>query len=129
MIFTKLEALASRAVDRTFGERVRVETRADGRFVRQSADPERPAFETIAVIDLSPAVATVAASAAHPSSLSVDAVHVSFATSALSSTPRQGDRIVALERGHIFSISTVEPDGMGRVLCRCTPVSDAEGGG
>lgn len=125
MNFAKFEALASRAVDREFGERVRVEPRTNSRFVGANVDPDRAAFDTTAVVDLTPVIATTERGAAHPTSISTSAVHISFASSALPLTPRQGDRIVALERDdRAFVISVVEPDGMGRVLCRCDEVGE-----
>lgn len=124
MIFAKLEALASGAVDRQFGERVHVVPRSAGPFVGGGPDPDRVAFEATAIVDLTPVLTSTERSGAAATSLSVDAIHVSFATSALVFTPHKGDRIVALERAErAFAISTIEPDGVGRVLCRCTEVT------
>lgn len=121
MRFARFEALASCAVDREFGERVRVEPqRKSGEFSHGGPDPDRTAFEATAVVDLTPALLTTERTAAHPTTVPSETVHVSFATSALPILPRQGDIIVALERdGRTFLVAVTEPDGMGRVLCRC----------
>jgi hypothetical protein len=123
--FASIERLVSRAVDNLYGEIVRVDPRADGRFVHAAADPDRASFTTTAIVDLDPIIATPRQNDGASASLSGARVHVSFATSSLPVDLRSGDRIVALERGErAFIINVVEPDGIGRVLCGCI-----EGGG
>lgn len=125
MKFAGYERLASRAVDRLYGELVRVDPQADGRFTRGAGDPDRASFTAVAIIDLNPDVATARQNDGASASLAGDRVHISLASPSLPVELRKGDRIVAVERGErTFIITTVEPDGLGRVLCRCVPAGD-----
>lgn len=127
MKFAGIERLVSRAVDNLYGELVRVDPRADGPFVRSgTGDPDRASFTTTAVIDFDPVVATVRRSEGTSAAIAGESVHVSFAASSLPVDLRLGDHLVALDRGErTFVINVVEPDGLGRVLCRCTEAGGA----
>lgn len=129
--FADFEAMVSQAVDDLYGETVRVEPRADGKFVRQGADADRPAFDiTDAVVDIQPAVARLRNAGRNDgdtAEISADLCHISIADSRLGLMPRRGDRFVLVERvgSPVWQVAKdPEPDGLGRTVFPCTPVKE-----
>ncbi|HSI42120.1 MAG TPA: hypothetical protein VLA00_16370 [Xanthobacteraceae bacterium] len=126
MRFANYERLASRAVDRVFGEAVRVDPQAGGRFTRGSLDPDRASFSAVAAVDFNPVIVTTRRHEEASAELTGDRAHASFGAPSLPVQLRPGDRIVLLERDELaLIIRVVEPDGLGRVLCRCVPAGPA----
>ena len=118
--------MVSEAVDGLYGEVLRVEPRADGEYVVGAADETRDAYERPGVIDFSPKVVRTSYAGRNDADMPEllgEMVHVSFAESVIPFVPRQGDliRTVGRSPAQAFSVVTVEPDGIGRVILRCKP--------
>lgn len=127
--FAEYEAMASESVDDLYGERVRVEPRADGKFVRQAADPQRAPFDILfAAVDLQPVIGRLRNAGrndADTAEISADLCHISVADHRLTQEVRRGDRIRLLDRPGqpCWAVAREpEPDGIGRTVIRCTPV-------
>ena len=130
-LFAQMETAVSAAVDHLHMERTRLVPRASGEFVRGGQDPSRPVREVMGVIDFNPATIRAREQSEYDGyrpELDGEKVHVSYTLSRLGAPavlPSKGDLIEALDRPGVpvFQIVVVEADGLGRVLCRCTPSS------
>ncbi|MDQ0510884.1 hypothetical protein [Ancylobacter amanitiformis] len=132
--FAEYEAMVTQAVDDLYGERVRVEPRADSKFVLASADPDRPATTIeAAVVDLQPAVARLRNAGrndADMAEVSADLCHISIADARLPFALRRGDRFRLIDRPEqpVWAVSKEpEPDGIGRTVFRCVSISEGDG--
>ncbi|KAB0269061.1 hypothetical protein [Microvirga brassicacearum] len=124
--FDAYEAIASENVDDLFGEEIYVEPRADGEFVKGTADPLRVAFSTVGVVDFSPKTMKTrygGRNDADASELVGELLHISIREVNLPTTIKPGDRVQMLSRPlePVAAVTTVEPDGLGRVILRCKP--------
>lgn len=126
--FAALESVASALVDDMYGERVRLEPRADGEFAKVGTDHNRPGLTLSAVVDFEPKVLKTRNSGrydADVSDLIGEKCHVSIKEAYLPYSLREGDIIHLLERAAPYPatllVSAVEPDGIGRVILRCKP--------
>ena len=122
--FAEYEEIVSEHVDDLFGEEIRIEPRADGDLLKGVADPARPVATIIAVVDYNPIVVRSrdpGRYGADTPDLSGEKLHVSIADSRLPYKLKAGDRIVAIDRPDqpTFAVAIVEPDGLGRTVCRC----------
>jgi len=124
--FATLERRISGSVDRMYGERVRLSPRKRGEFVSQSVDPARPVRIVVAVVDFMPVAAlpkdTSRFDGMQPM-VAADSSIVSFDEAVFepkADWPKQGDAIETLDRAEnvTMSVAAVEPDGLGRVLCK-----------
>jgi hypothetical protein len=131
--FAALEARVSSRVDNMYGEPVRVQPRAVEDFGTES-DPDRPAYEATGVADFNPKIVQMKGVGRHDgdyADIEGGAVHVSFHESKLppdrNRWPKQGDLLVLVDRttDRAFRVVTVEPDGIGRMVCRCARDRDA----
>lgn len=128
-LFARMETAVSAAVDAVHGERTRIVPRGRGEFVRGGQDPSRVVREIMGVIDFNPITIRAREQSEYDGyrpELDGEKVHVSYTASRLGSDiPRKDDMIEALDRPGApkFQIITAEPDGLGRVLCRCVPAS------
>lgn len=125
--FATYETIVSDHVDDMFGERIRIEPRADGEFAKVGSDPGRPAIDVTAVVDFEPKVLKSRNSGrfdADSTDLSGEKLHVSVKETLVPYRLRAGDHVLFLDRGAPYpakaSVATVEPDGLGRILIRCT---------
>ncbi|MFC5509273.1 hypothetical protein [Bosea massiliensis] len=126
--FAAYEAIASSLNDGLYGERVRLEPRADGEFSKVGADVSRPALELTAIVDFEPKVLKTRNSGRHDADVSDvigEKIHISIQERLVPYELRSGDLIHFLERSSpypsVAAVSTVEPDGIGRILVRCKP--------
>lgn len=122
--FAAYEEIVSEYVDDLYGENIRVEPRADGDLLKGVADPARPVLTIVAVVDYNPIVVRSrdpGRYGADTPDLSGEKLHVSIADSRLPYKLKAGDRIVALDRPGqpMFAVAIVEPDGLGRSVCKC----------
>ncbi len=134
--FSEYEAMASDAVDDLYGEKVRLEPRADGRFVRSiSPDTTREPFDIpAAAVDFTPALIrtrNAGRNDADMPDIAGELVHISVRNSYLQYAPRNGDRIILVDRPGAPVVAIVkdpEPDGIGRTILRCvsTATEDEE---
>jgi len=132
--FSEYEAMASDAVDDLYGEKVRLEPRADGRFVRsESPDPSRVPFNIpLAAVDFTPALIrtrNAGRNDADMPDISGELVHVSVRNSYLQYQPQNGDRLVLVDRPGQPTVAIVkdpEPDGIGRTILRCVATDMSE---
>lgn len=128
-LFAQMETAVSAAVDHLHMERTRLVPRAPGEFIRGGQDPTRVVREVMGVIDFNPVTIRAREQSEYDGyrpELDGEKVHVSYTASRLGAfTPRKDDLIEALDRPGVpkFQIITAEPDGLGRVLCRCVPAS------
>jgi hypothetical protein len=126
-LFAEFEAMASEAVDGLYGEVLRVEPRADGEYVVGGADETREPYERTGIIDFAPKVVRTRYAGRNDADMPEhmgEMVHVSFDETIIPYAPKQGDLIRAIGRpapAPVFSVTTVEPDGLGRVVLRCKP--------
>ncbi|MFI5411301.1 hypothetical protein [Kaistia sp. UC242_56] len=130
MSWARLDALAGRASDRLFGERVRIEPQAAGRVVIGGPDPDRPAFEIRATLD----VTEHAEHARGEGSRNGSRQEVNVQETALlieagsilapNALPKTGDRVVALDRlgAPVFKIATPAEQNGGRFLFMMVPL-------
>jgi hypothetical protein len=132
--FAEFEEMVTQAVDDLYGERIAVEPRADGKFVRQAGDPLRYLFEIeLAAVDFQPTLARLRNAGrndADMAEVSADLCHISVADKYLREPLRRGDRFRLLERDGqpvVAIAKDPEPDGLGRTVFRCVPIS-ATGG-
>ena len=126
--FAAYETIVSEHVDDMFGERIRIEPRADGEFTKVGSDPGRPSIDVTAIVDFEPKVLKSRNSGrfdADSTDLSGEKLHVSVKELLVPYRLQPGDHIHLLDRAAPYpskvSISTVEPDGLGRILVRCAP--------
>ncbi|MBN9444377.1 hypothetical protein [Bosea sp. (in: a-proteobacteria)] len=126
--FAAYEAIASSLNDDLYGERVRLEPRADGEFAKVGVDASRPALECVAIVDFEPKVLKTRNSGrfdADVSDVIGEKIHVSVQERLVPYALRSGDLIHLLDRAEpypsVAAVSTVEPDGIGRILLRCKP--------
>ena len=124
-------ARAAAAVDRAFGERLRIEPQRAGGAVVGGPDPSRPPLEAIGKFIEANHVTRPQGEGAN-SSKSTDLrgsrYAVSFADTALAGvTLRQGDHIVRLEAegGPAFRITATAPSPRGRIRFNLVPVGGA----
>lgn len=128
-LFARMETAVSAAVDNVYGEPTRIVPRKMGEFVRGSSDPTRMERDVMGVIDFNPVTVRSKEMSEYDGyrpELDGEKVHVSYTASRLGSPvipPAVGDYIVALDRPGTprFQVVSVEADGIGRILCRCTP--------
>lgn len=129
--FAAAETKVSAAIDGWHGEMTRVSPRAAGQFVAGGPDPSRSEADVIGIIDFNPLVARIKDRSEYDGfrpEVEGERVHVTYATSRFASPaawPRAKDHIEALDRpgSPAFQVVTVEPDGLGRILCKCVPVT------
>jgi hypothetical protein len=124
--FAGLETKMSASVDYMYGEALTLEPRAGGEYAT-TADPDRDGFEFVGVVDFKPHLGAQGGSKMNNFvPVAGDELHVSIKLAALpadrASWPKQGDTIILTERPDEpnLKISIVEPDGLGRLVCRCT---------
>lgn len=128
-LFAQMETAVSSAVDHLHMERTRITPRVKGEFARGGQDSTRVVREVMGVIDFNPVTIRAREQSEYDGyrpELDGEKVHVSYTASRLGSAiPRKDDLIEALDRPGVpkFQIVTAEPDGLGRVLCRCVPAS------
>ena len=128
-LFAQMETAVSAAVDRLHEEPTRIIPRKGGEFVRGPTDPARAERSVLGVIDFNPVTVRAKEQSEYDGyrpELDGEKVHVSYTASRLGTpvvAPIKGDIIVALDRPGTprFQIVSAEADGLGRVLCRCTP--------
>lgn len=124
--FARLEQRASASVDRLMAERIRVEPQA-GNGVRIGPDPDRAAYETVAVLDIKPVIANARSSTRYNGSdakIDTNQVQVSAKVGSLPAKalwPAQGDHLRFLDRdgAPLVKVVNVDDDGIGRVVFHC----------
>jgi hypothetical protein len=118
---------ADSVIDNTFSELVRVEPQVNGEYT-SGDDPECDAYQTDMVVGMYPGTVTFKYLGKYDSDkpqLANDEIHVWLHNDRIPSSaqraPRQGDRLVMLERPdeHPLIIQRSEPDGIGRTMFRC----------
>jgi hypothetical protein len=130
MSWARLDALAGRASDRLFGERVRIEPQAAGRVVIGGPDPDRPAFEIRATLDVTEhADHARGEGSRNGSRQDVNVQEIALLIEAGSivvpnALPKAGDRVVALDRpgSPEFKVATPAVQNGGRFLFMLVPV-------
>jgi hypothetical protein len=119
------------AVNAEHGERVTVEPRLAGEFLAGGADPDRPAYDGVAIFDLNPIAPMMhrqsniaGSSTGAGAQLAGGLVEFSFVIATLPPLrtlwPRQGDRIVRLLDGARYLVAEADSDG-SRWNARCSP--------
>lgn len=125
--FSRLETRVSSRVDSMYGEPLRIQPKAVGEFVSVN-DSDRPAYDAFGVIDFEPKVVQMKGVGRHDgdyADVEGGAIHISIHESKLPTAraqwPRQGDTITLTDRtvDNTFQVASVEPDGIGRMICRC----------
>jgi len=127
--FASYERRLSEAVDRMYGERLRVVPQSVGEFMNVD-DPDRSPYETFGPVDFNPVVATPKAIGKNDGDsvqVSGERIHISLHEQRLpagAKFPVQGDVIVLLDREGEprVRVGNREPDGIGRVILRCVRV-------
>jgi hypothetical protein len=130
--FAQYERRLSEAVDRTYGETLRVIPQAVGEFLNTD-DPDRLPYNTVGPVDFNPVVATpkaIGKSDGDSVQVSGERVHVSLHSDNLpvgAAFPQQGDLIELLERDGLPRVRVMnrEPDGIGRVILKCVRMGKA----
>lgn len=128
--FEQREARVSASIDREHGELTRIVPRssANGPYIAGGVDSARTIREVIGIVDVNPVIARIRDKSEYDEfrpELEGEVIHVSYATSrfaARADWPRKKDEIHAFERVSLpnkFQVVDVQPDGIGRFLCRC----------
>ncbi|WP_336801801.1 hypothetical protein [Kaistia sp. MMO-174] len=132
MSWARLDALAGRASNRLFGELVRVEPQANSsRIVVGGADPDRPAFEARATLDITDHSDHARGEGTRTGSrqdVVVQEVALLIEASSIvapNEMPKIGDYVVALDRPGApkFKIATPAGQNGGRFLFMLVPVA------
>lgn len=128
--FAGLERLVSEAVDATMGEPTRVVPRANGTYFSGPADGARAPITIAGVVDYNPVTIVSKDTGKYDGMRPVvagDRLHVSYDVKNFPDwKPREGDVIELIDRpgSPSANVSRVDPDGLGRIVCVCTPRSD-----
>jgi hypothetical protein len=124
--FALRERRASATIDREYAERTRILPRVAGTYMVGVGDNTRAELDVLGIVDLKPVVARIKDKAEYDAfrpELQGDVAHVSYDVGRFASVaeyPREKDHIVLLDRGNEkYQIVDVDPDGLGRILCRC----------
>jgi hypothetical protein len=132
-IFSDLERMVSAEVDDHFGERTRLVPMAQGgMYFEGSEDDTRDEIETRGVVDFDPVTVMSQDRSRYDGmrpSIAGEKLHVSYDyMSVADADPQSGDQIQLLDRPETptFQISRVDHDGLGRIICICSP-SEADG--
>ncbi|TVR06634.1 MAG: hypothetical protein EA385_15050 [Salinarimonadaceae bacterium] len=129
--FAQLESAASVVVDSLHAETTRLIPRVAGEFVAGGADASRVERDIQGIVDFNPEIARAKEKRqydGHRPEVDGEKVHISYRVPALglpATWPRAKDHIRAEDRPGkpVFQVVTVEPDGIGRLVCRCVPLS------
>ncbi|WEK50316.1 MAG: hypothetical protein P0Y66_22180 [Candidatus Kaistia colombiensis] len=130
MSWARLDALAGRASDRLFGERVRIEPQAAGRVVIIGPDPDRPAFEIRATLDITEHSDHARGEGTRNGArqdVNVQEIALLIETGSIvapDALPKAGDYVIALDRPGApkFKIATPAGQNGGRHLFMMIPV-------
>lgn len=128
-IFSALEKRVSAEVDRIYSEPTLILWQEAGKYLAGVENATKMSVDAVGVIDFNP-VALVAADRgqydAFQPVVEGHRIHISYALSNFSSqdqVPTQNCIIIATERKGQpkFKVNRVDPDGIGRIICVCTP--------
>lgn len=126
-LFAELETRVSAEVDRVYAERTSIRPRVKTQHFGSVADADKQQIEVLGVVDFNPVVAQPRDLGQYDGfqpKLTGDRIIVSYTATLFTpeTMPKDGYEIVLVERNDkVLSISRVEPDGLGRVVCVCTP--------
>ncbi|WP_342361401.1 hypothetical protein [Terrarubrum flagellatum] len=130
-LFDDLERKVSSAVERVWGEDIRVRPVVVGRFIAREAGALAKPYIIKGAIDLHPQIVRARSTGridGDMPDMSVDAAHVVFRYAALGDgrklTPSKGDKLETaspLRKPCLkFEVVDVQDDGGGQVVCVCT---------